>query len=77
MDKLVQIVPQVSTIFHNVSRFLVVMAVKVLVALGKVSNHFPWPFEEQFVLNLLQNLPDQLSKHCTDHLVLVDPDCPT
>ena len=50
-----------------------VMAVEVLVALCTVSSHFVWPFEERFVLNLLQNLPDRLSKHCTNHLDIGRP----
>ena len=46
-------VPQVLTVFRSVSLFLMVMAIKVLVAFCRVSSHFVWPFEEWFVLNLL------------------------
>ena len=61
-------IPQVPTVLRSMSLFLMVMVVEVLIALHRVSSHFIWPFEEWFVLNLLQNLTDWLSKHCINRM---------
>ena len=66
-------IPQVPMVFRNMSLFFMVMAVEVLIALCRVSSHFIWPFEEWFILNLLQNLLDQLSKHYIKHLGIGRP----
>ena len=50
------------------ARFLVVLAIQVLVALYGVSCHLIWPFEERLVLDLLQNLMYQISKHSVNCL---------
>ena len=57
----------------SMSLFSVVMAVEILVVLRRVSSYFVWPFEELFFFNLLQNLPDQLSKHYINHLGIGRP----
>ena len=70
-------IPQVPTVLCSMSLFLMVKAVEVLIALRRVSSYFIWPFEEWFILNLLQNLTDWLSEHYINRLdVLVDLDCP-
>ena len=46
-------IPQVPTVLCSMSLFLMVMAVEFLIALLKVTNHFIWPLEEWFILNLL------------------------
>ena len=61
-------IPQVPIVLCSMSLFLMVMAVEVLIALRRVSSYFIWPFEEWFVLNLLQNLTDRLSEHCINRL---------
>ena len=66
-------IPQVPTVLRSMSLFLMVMVVEVLIALRRVSIHFIWPLEEWFVLNLLQNLPDRLSKHCINCLGIGRP----
>ena len=45
-----------------------IMAIKVLIALRRVSSQFIWPLEKWFVLNLFQNLTDRFSKHHINHL---------
>ena len=56
-------VPQVPAILGGVARFLVVLAIQVLVALHRVSCHLIWSFEERLVLDLLQNLMYQILEH--------------
>ena len=46
MDKLIQVVPQTSTIFCGVPVVLVVLVIEVVVTLYEVSHHFIWSFEE-------------------------------
>ena len=67
-DQLVQMVPQILAIFRSVPLVLMVLVIKVLVAYQGVSSHLVWPFEERFVLNLLQNLVHWFSEHCIDCL---------
>jgi len=67
-DQLVQMVPQILAILHSVSLVLMVLAIKALVAPHGVSSHLVWPFEERFVLNLLQNLMHRFLEHCINCL---------
>ena len=56
-------VPQVPIVFSGVPRFLVVLAIQVLVALHGISCHLIRPFEEWLVLDLFQDLMYQVSEH--------------
>ena len=47
---------------------LVVLAVKALVMLYRVSSHLVWPLKVWFILNFLQDLVYWLSEHSTDYL---------
>ena len=49
---MVQMVPQIPTIFYSVP-VLMVLAIKALVVLHGVSRHLVQPFKEQLILNLL------------------------
>ena len=51
-----QLVPQISIVLHSESLVLMVLAIKALVMPHRVSSHLVWPFEEQLILYLLQNL---------------------
>ena len=66
-------IPQVPIILRSMSLFLMVVAVEVLIALRRVSNHFIRPLEEWFVFNLLHNLPDRLSEHYINRLGIGRP----
>ena len=55
-------IPQSSTVFGVMSSFLVVLAMKTLVALYEVSSHFFWPFKVWLILDLLQYLIYWLSE---------------
>ena len=52
-------IPQIFAILNSVSMILMIMAVKVLVTIHRISCHLIGPLEEQFVLNFLQNLLQQ------------------
>ena len=52
-NQLIQMVPQISTVFRSVPLVLMILAVKALVAFQGVSDHLVWSFEEWFILNLL------------------------
>ena len=67
-DQLVQMVPQIPAILCSVPLVLMVLAIKVLVSSQGIPSHLVWPFEEQFVLNLLHNLVHQFSEHYIDRL---------
>ena len=69
--------PQSSTIFCGVPSVFMILAIKALVALYGVSSHFIWPFEEWLVLNFLQDLVYQLSKHRVNHLSNGKPRMPS
>ena len=56
-------VPQVPAVLDGVPRFLVVLAIQVLVALHRVSCHLIRPFEEWLVLDFSQNLMYWISEH--------------
>ena len=73
LDQLVQMVSQIPTVLHNVSLVLMVLAIKALVAPHGVSSHLVWPFEEQLILNLLQNLMYQFSEHRINLLSIRGP----
>ena len=60
--------PQCPTIFSGVPPFLVVLAVKTLVALRGVSSHLVRPLKVRLILNFLLDLVYWLSEHSTDYL---------
>ena len=66
-------VPQIPAILHSVSLVLMVLAIKALVTPHGVSSHLVRPFEEQLILNLLQNLMLQFSEHCINRLGVSRP----
>ena len=68
LNQLVQMVPQISTVPRSMSPVLMVLAIKALVTPHRVSNHLVWPFEEWFILYLLQNLTHRFSEHNINHL---------
>ena len=61
-------IPLSSIVFGGMSSFLVVLAMKTLVALHEVSSHLVWPFKVWLILDFLQYLIYWLSEHCVDHL---------
>jgi len=61
-------VPQSFTVLGGVSSFLVVLAMKTLVAPHGVSSHLAWPFEVWLTLDLLQDLMYWFSEHRINHL---------
>ena len=61
-------IPQMSTVLCGVPLVLVVLAIKALIAPQRISRHLVYPFEEQLILNLLQDLKHQFSEHCINHL---------
>ena len=70
-------IPQSSTVFGGMSSFLVVLAMKTLVALHEVSSHLVWPFKVWLILDLLQYLIYWLSEHCVDLLRSHKPRLPS
>ena len=76
-DQLVQMVPQISTIFCSMSLVLVILAIKVLIALHGVSCHLIWPFKEWFILNILQNLMHWFPEHRVNCLSIGRPWLPS
>ena len=52
-DQLVQMILQISIVLYGVPLVLVVLAIKALIMLQRVSCHLVWPFEERLILNLL------------------------
>ena len=65
---MLQVMPQSPAIFCGVSSLLVVLAMKALVALRKISSHLIWPFKVWLILNFFQNFVYWLSKHSANHL---------
>ena len=55
---------------------LVVLAVKALVMLYRVSSHLVWLLKVWFILNFLQDLVYWLSEHSTDYLSSIRPRMP-
>ena len=70
-------IPQSSIILCDVPSVLVVLAVKALIAFRKVVTHVIWPFKEQLVLDLLQNLMYWFSEHRINHLSISGPRLPS
>ena len=69
-------VPQVSAVLGGVPRFLVVLAIQVLVALHRVSCHLIRPFEERLIHDLFQNLMYRISEHGMYCLCVGEPGLP-
>ena len=61
-------VPQSSIVLSGVSSFLVVLAMKTLVAHYRVLCHLVWPFEVWLILDFLQDLMYWFSEHRISHL---------
>ena len=61
-------VPQISAILGSVSMVLMIMEIKVLITLHRISFHLVRPFEERLVFNLFQNLLYWFSEHSIDRL---------
>ena len=61
-------IPQYSTVLSGMSLFLMVLAMKTLVASHEVSSHFVWLFEIKLILNFLQDLMYWLLEHYVNHL---------
>ena len=61
-------IPQISTILNSVSMILMIMAIKVLVMIHRISCHLIRPLEERFVFNFLQDLLYWLSKYSIHRL---------
>ena len=72
-DQLIQMVPQISIVLRSVSLVLMVLAIKALVAPHGASSYLVWSFEEQVILNLLQNLMHRFSEHYINHLSINRP----
>ena len=62
-DQLFQMIPQISAILGGMSMILMILAVKVLVTIHRISCHLIRSSEERLVLNLFQNLLHWFSKH--------------
>ena len=60
--------PQISTILGSVPMVLMIMAIKALITLQRISCHLVRPFEKRLVFNLFQNLLYWFSEHSIDHL---------
>ena len=52
---------------------LMILAIKVMVTLFKISHHLIRSFEERFIFNLLQYLMHRLSEHYTNYLGIGKP----
>ena len=72
-NQLVQMVLQISTVLRSVSLVLMVLATKALVAPHGVSSHLVWLFEEQLILNFLQNLMHRFLEHRINYLSISRP----
>ena len=67
---------QSPVIFRSVSPLLVVLAVKTLVTLHRVSSYLVWSLKVCLILNFLQNSVYWLSEHSTDYLSSSRPRMP-
>ena len=67
-DQLFQMVPKIPAFFCSVSLVLMVLAIKARVAPRGVFAHLVRSFEEQLVLDLLQNLIHRFSEHDINYL---------
>ena len=54
---------QFPVVLGGVPRFLMVLAIQVLVALHGISCHLIWPFEECLILDLFQDLMYRVSEY--------------
>ena len=70
-------IPQSSAIFYGVSSLLVVLAMKVLIALYRVSSHLIWPFKIWLILSPFQDLMHWFSEHRANHLSSSRPRLPS
>ena len=70
-------VPQISTVFYNMSLNLEILAIKTLIVPHGVSCHLIWPFEEWLILNLLQNMMHRLPEHRVNRLSIGRPWLPS
>jgi len=69
-------IPQSSTVLGGMPPFLMVLAMKTLVAPHGVSSHLVWLFEVWLILDLLQDLMYWLSEHRVYHLRSCRPRLP-
>ena len=68
LDQLLKIIAQSSTILCSVSTVLMILAIKTLIMLGKVSSHLIRPLEIRFILYLVKDLVYGLPKYCINYL---------
>ena len=66
-------IPQISTVLRSVSLVLMVLAIKALITPHRVSCHLIWPFKEQLILDLLQNLVPWFLEHRINNLSIGRP----
>ena len=66
-------VPQIPAVLRNVSLVLMVLAVKAPIAPHGVSSHLVWPFEEQLILDLFQNMMHRFFEHRINRLGVTRP----
>ena len=69
-------IPQSSAVLSGMSLFLMVLAMKVLIASHGVSSHLVWPFKVRLILDLLQDLMYWFSEHHVNHLSSYRPRLP-
>ena len=75
-DQLVQVIPEVPAILCGVSVVLVVLAIKVLVSLYRLSRHLIWPSKVWFALDFFQHLMRRFSEYSPDVLRVGYPRLP-
>ena len=75
-NQLIQVVLQVLTVLDGVPRFLVVLAIQVMVALRGISYHLIQSFKEWLILDLFQNLMYWVSEHSVYYLRVGGPGLP-
>ena len=68
LNQLLQMTPQRPAILYSVPLPLMVLVVKDLVMLRKVSPHLVWPFKVQLTLNFFQDLMHRLLEHSANYL---------
>ena len=67
-DQLVQVIPEVPAILSSVSVVLVVLEIKVLVSLYRLSRHLIQPSKVWFALDFFQHLMHRFSEYSPDVL---------
>ena len=70
-------ISQSSIVFGGMSSFLVVLAIKTLVAPHRVSSYLVWLFKVWLILDLLQDLMYWFSEHYVNHLRSCRPRLPS